>query len=98
MRGDDQDGMFSYISFHKRVLLDHPLRWIRTIVDRVLEQLSPRFNKLYDGRVRLSVRRSYCGRCYFSCLYAVRSERLLMEQLNYHLFSLVRRAEPGDGV
>jgi hypothetical protein len=47
MRGDDQDGMFSYISFHKRVLLDHPLRWIRTIVDRVLEQLSPRFNKLY---------------------------------------------------
>jgi hypothetical protein len=47
MRGDDQDGMFSYISFHKRVLPDHPLRRIRTIVDRVLEQLSPRFNKLY---------------------------------------------------
>jgi hypothetical protein len=47
MRGDDQDGIFSYISFHKRVLLDHPLRRIRAIVDRVLEQLSPRFNKLY---------------------------------------------------
>jgi len=53
---------------------------------------------LCTRRVRPSVRRSYCGHCYFSCLYAVRSERLLMEQLNYHLFSLVRRAEPGDGV
>src|SRR5437899_3108115 len=45
MRGDDQqqDGMFSYISPNKRVPQEHPLRRIRSIVDRVLDQLSPRF-------------------------------------------------------
>src|SRR5438132_9701407 len=45
MRGDDQqqDGMFSYISPNKRVPEEHPLRRIRSIVDRVLDQLSPRF-------------------------------------------------------
>src|SRR5438309_11662707 len=39
--------MFSYIAPDKRVPQDHPLRRMRTIVDRVLEQLSPRFNQLY---------------------------------------------------
>src|SRR6266581_4112040 len=49
MRGDDQqqDGMFSYISPNKRVPQEHPLRRIRSIVDRALDQLSPRFTKLY---------------------------------------------------
>ena len=51
MRGDDQqqDGMFSYISPDKRVPQDHPLRMIRSLVDGVLEQLSPRFNRLYQS-------------------------------------------------
>src|SRR5438270_13356204 len=57
MRGDDQqqDGMFSYISPNKRVPQEHPLRRIRSIVDRVLDQLSPRFNKLYARAGRPSI-------------------------------------------
>src|SRR2546425_12183073 len=57
MRGDDQqqDGMFSYISPNKRVSQEHPLRRIRSIVDRVLDQLSPRFNKLYARAGRPSI-------------------------------------------
>jgi hypothetical protein len=56
-RGDDQqqDGMFSYISPNKRVPQDHPLRRIRSIADRVLGQLSPRFNKLYARAGRPSI-------------------------------------------
>src|SRR5881409_3954194 len=52
MRGDDQqqDGMFSYISPNKRVPQEHPLRRIRSIVDRVLDQLSPRFQALRTRR------------------------------------------------
>src|SRR6266699_3116177 len=71
MRGDDQqqDGMFSYISPNKRVPQEHPLRRIRSIVDRVLDQLSPRFNKLYARAGRPSIA----------------PERLLMEQLDYNL-------------
>ena len=88
MRGDDQqqDGMFSYISPDKRVPQDHPLRRIRVIVDRVLEQLSPRFNKLYARAGRPSIAPEKLLRALLlQLLYSVRSERLLMEQLNYNL-------------
>ena len=53
MRGDDQhqDGMFSYISPDQRVPQDHPLRMIRSLVDGVMERLSPRFNRLYAKTV-----------------------------------------------
>jgi len=48
MRGDDnqQEGMFSYISPEKRVPADHPLRPIRKIVDEILKEMSPKFQKL----------------------------------------------------
>ncbi len=88
MRGDDeqQDGMFSYISPDKRVPQDHPLRPIRAIVDRVLEQLSPRFNKLYARAGRPSIAPEKLLRTLLlQLLYSVRSERLLIEQLNYNL-------------
>jgi transposase len=88
MRGDDQqqDGMFSYISPDKKVPQDHPLRRIRTIVDRVLEQLSPRFNKLYARAGRPSIAPEKLLRALLlQLLYSVRSERLLMEQLDYNL-------------
>jgi hypothetical protein len=51
MRGDDdqQEGMFSYISPEKRVPADHPLRPIRKIVDEILKEMSPKFQKLYRG-------------------------------------------------
>src|ERR1700687_3599072 len=88
MRGDDQqqDGMFSYISPDKRVPQDHPLRRIRPIVDRVLEQLSPRFNQLYARGGRPSIAPEKLLRALLlQLLYSVRSKRLLMEQLDYNL-------------
>src|SRR5271169_707327 len=88
MRGDDQqqDGMFSYISPDKRVPQDHPLRRIRVVVDRVLEHLSPRFNKLYARAGRPSIAPEKLLRALLlQLLYSVRSERLLMEQLDYNL-------------
>jgi len=78
--------MFSYISPDKRVPQDHPLRPIRAIVDRVLEQLSPRFNKLYARAGRPSIAPEKLLRTLLlQLLYSVRSERLLMEQLQYNL-------------
>ena len=49
MRGDDnqQEGMFSDISPEKRIPADHPLRPIRKMVDEILKQMSPKFQKLY---------------------------------------------------
>src|SRR5947207_15992672 len=88
MRGDDQqqDGMFSYISPNKRVPQEHPLRRIRSIVDRVLDQLSPRFNKLYARAGRPSIATEKLLRALLlQLLYSVRIERLLMEQLDYNL-------------
>src|SRR5881392_2432787 len=88
MRGDDQqqDGMFSYISPNKRVPQEHPLRRIRSIVDRVLDQLSPLFNKLYARAGRPSIAPEKLLRALLlQLLYSVRSERLLMEQLDYNL-------------
>jgi len=88
MRGDDQqqDGMFSYISPNRRVPQDHPLRSIRSLVDGVLERLSPRFNKLYARAGRPSIAPEKLLRALLlQMLYSVRSERLLMEQLDYNL-------------
>jgi transposase len=88
MRGDDQqqDGMFSYISRNKRVPQDHPLRMIRSLVDGVLEQLSPRFHRPYARAGRPSIAPEKLLRALLlQMLYSVRSERLLMEQLDYNL-------------
>src|SRR5947207_15558701 len=88
MRGDDQqqDGMFSYISPNKRVPQEHPLRRIRSIVDRVLDQLSPRFNKLYARAGRPSIAPETLLRALLlQLLYAVRSVRLLMARLSRDL-------------
>src|SRR5437588_12778303 len=85
MRGDDQqqDGMFSYISPNRRVPQEHPLRRIRSIVDRVLDQLSPRFNKLYARAGRPSIAPEKRLRPLLLQLQAsVRSERVVMEQLD----------------
>jgi transposase len=88
MRGDDQrqDAMFSYISAELRVRPDHPLRPIRAVVDRVLEELSPRFNRLYAKVGRPSIAPEKLLRALLlQVLYTVRSERMLMEQLDYNL-------------
>jgi transposase len=88
MRGDnlDQTGMFSYISPEQRVPQDHPLRAIREMVERVLVELSPEFDRLYARTGRPSVPPERLLRALLlQVLYTVRSERLLMEQLDYNL-------------
>jgi transposase len=88
MRGDDrqQAAMFSYISPEARVPQDHPLRAIRTLVDEVLVELSPRFATLYARVGRPSIAPEKLLRAQLlQVLYTVRSERQLMEQLDYNL-------------
>src|SRR5258705_12906028 len=88
MRGaDEQSGsMFSYLSPEERVPQDHPLRVIRGITDRALERLSPRFGALYVNFGRPSVPPEKLLRALrLQALYSIRSERLLMEQLEYNI-------------
>jgi len=88
MRGDDleQGAMFSYLSPEQRVPADHPLRPIRQMVDTVLKRLSPRFEAMYAQGGRPSIAPEKLLRALLlQCLYSVRSERLLMEQLDYNL-------------
>jgi transposase len=88
MRGaDEQPGsMFSYVSLEARVPPDHPLRAIRTITDRALTRLSARFGTLYVNFGRPSIPPEKLLRALLlQALYTIRSERQLMEQLDYNL-------------
>ena len=88
MRGDDrqQAGMWSYISPEQRVPPDHPLRPIRAMVDTILAELSPEFATLYSPVGRPSIPPEKLLRALLlQVLYSTRSERLLMEQLDYNL-------------
>jgi transposase len=88
MRGaDDQSGsMFSYISPEHRVPTDHPLRAVRRITDRALERLSPRLGTLYVNFGRPSIPPEKLLRALLlQALYTIRSERQLMEQLDYNI-------------
>lgn len=88
MRGDDrqQGAMYSYISPEARVPQDHPLRAIRELMDEVLRELSPRFEGLYARVGRPSIPPEQLLRAQLlQVLYTVRSERQLMEQLDYNL-------------
>ena len=88
MRGpDEQPGsMFSYVSLEERVPQDHPLRAIRRITDRALERLSPRLGTLYVNFGRPSIPPEQLLRALLlQALYTIRSERQLMEQLDYNL-------------
>jgi transposase len=88
MRGTDtqQSGMFSYLSPEERVPEKHPLRAIRRMTDEVLKGLSAKFNELYSATGRPSIAPEKLLRALLlQILYTVRSERLLMEQLQYNL-------------
>ena len=88
MRGEDpkQEAMFSYVSPEQRVPRDHPLRPIREMVDTILQEMSPRFARLYSQRGRPSIAPERLLRVLLlQIFYSVRSERLLMEQLHYNL-------------
>jgi len=87
MRGVDQQqsGMFSYISAEQRVPKDHPLRAIRVMVDAALKESSWRFDAVYAASGRPSIAPEKLLRALLlQVLYTVRSERLLMEQLDYN--------------
>jgi transposase len=78
--------MFSYVSPEKRVPADHPLRPIRKMVDEVLQEMSSQFSKLYAAVGRRSIAPERLLRALLlQIFYSVRSERLLMEQLQYNL-------------
>src|SRR6266540_3342310 len=88
MRGADQqqNHIFSYLSPEARVRKDHPLRAIRTMVDEVLTQLSRRFDAMYARVGRPSIPPEKLLRAQLlQMLYSIRSERLLMEELDYNL-------------
>ena len=101
MRGDDQQqsGMFSYVSLEERVPQDHPLRAIRKGVDEVLRSMAKDFDGMYAKTGRPSVPPERLLRAVLlQIFYTVRSERLLMEQMNYNLlfrwFVGLERDEP----
>ena len=89
MRGDDQQqqsGMFSYVALEDRIPADHPLRGVRKLVDAVLAGMSKDFEGLYSKVGRPSIPPERLLRALLlQVFYSVRSERLLMEQLNYNL-------------
>src|SRR5918994_6751762 len=86
MRGDDprHESMFSYVTPEKRVRADHPLRPIRRMTDAALARLSSRFDRLYSTTGRPSIPPEQLLRALLlQILYSVRSERLLVEELDY---------------
>ena len=88
MRGDDQQqfSVFSYVLPEDRVPADHPLRPIRQSVDKVLTAMSRQFDKLYAETGRPSIPPERLLRALLlQVFYSIRSERMLMEQLNYNL-------------
>jgi transposase len=88
MRGVDQQqtALFSYVSLEQRVPPTHPLRTLRPMIETALRKLGPQFARLYaqTGRPSIPPERSLRA-LLLQLLYSVRSERLLMEQLDYNL-------------
>src|ERR687887_2444863 len=88
MRGHDDQAvhLFSYVSPEARVPADHPLRAIRQMTDCVLATLSRKFARMYSDIGRPSIPPEKLLRALLlQVLYTIRSERLLMEQLDYNL-------------
>src|SRR6266508_2458866 len=88
MRGrfQDQGGLFSYIRPEERIPAVHPLREIRKLVREVLKELSHSFGKLYSHEGRPSIPpEQLLSALLLQVFYSIRSERQLMEQLDYNL-------------
>ena len=88
MRGKDEQQLdvFSYISPEQRVPQDHPLRSLRAMTDEALRELQRRFNKVYAKTGRPSIAPEKLLRALLlQALYSVRSERMLVEKLDYNL-------------
>ena len=102
MRGDDQPqtALFSYVSIEDRIPADHPLRTIQALVNPVLTALSPRFQTMYSTMGRPSIPPERLLRALLlQVLFTIRSERQLMEQLNYNvLFRWFVGLNPDDAI
>jgi transposase len=88
MRGreDRAEGMFSYIRLEERVPADHPLREVRKLTDEVLACLDGRFEAMYSAMGRPSIPPEMLLRAtLLQAFFSVRSERQLMEQIDYNL-------------
>jgi transposase len=88
MRGPDEQTshLFSYVVPEHRVRQDHPLRAIRQMTDAVLATLSPRFDRMYSDMGRPSIPPEQLLRALLvQSLYTIRSERLLMEEIDYSI-------------
>jgi transposase len=88
MRGTEQlqEPMFSYISAEKRVPQEHPLRPLRRMVDEILKGMGAQFEQMYSKTGRPSIPPEQLLRALLiQVLYSVRSERMLMEQLDYNM-------------
>jgi len=88
MRGEDQrsEGFFSYVRLEARIPADHPMRAVRELVDAALAELSRIFDRLYAREGRPSIPPERLLRALLlQAFYTVRSERQLMEQLDYNL-------------
>ena len=99
MRGQfsDQGRMFSYLSPEERVPKGHPLRAVRAMVRTVLEELHGDFARLYSGAGRPSIPpEQLLSALLLQVFYGIRSERQLMEQLDYNL--LYRCPSTGSGL
>ena len=88
MRGDYQEGgdLFSYVSLEQRIPKRHPIRKMRKLMDEALANLDPVFNEIYaeDGRPSIPPERLIRASL-LQVIYSIRSERQLMEQLDYNL-------------
>ena len=92
MRGAkvETQGMFSHVSLEQRVPQDHPLRAIRTIVDRSLAEIDCYFSTMYSTFGRPSIPPEFLLRALLlQIFYSIRSERQLIEQLNYNVLFLL---------
>jgi transposase len=77
--------MFSYVTLEQRVPQDHPLREIRRLTDLVLRSLNQEFDSLYSASGRPSIAPEYVLRALLQMFYTIRSDRQLVEQLDYNL-------------
>lgn len=85
-RDDREEGLFSYVRLEDRVPSDHPLRPIRKLADEALGELNERFEALYSRMGRPSIAPEMLLRAtLLQAFFSVRSERLLMEQIDYNL-------------
>lgn len=89
MRGNDeriQEGMFSYVALEDRIPATHPLRKVRKVTDLVLTSMTAEFDAMYSAVGRPSIPPERLLRALLlQVFFTIRSERMLMEQLDYNL-------------